>query len=105
MLPRNFPLQQHDGGECMKANRVFQKFYYGWVIVFIGGLGVFFSGPGQTYSNSIFIDQYINDFGWSRTEVSSIYSGATLAAGLLMMLVGRFIDRFGQRTMMVAVGS
>ncbi|WP_100012399.1 MFS transporter [Lentibacillus sediminis] len=89
----------------MKGNRVFQKFYYGWVIVFIGGLGVFFSGPGQTYSNSIFIDQYINDFGWSRTEVSSIYSGATLIAGLLMMLVGRFIDRFGQRTMMVAVGS
>ncbi|WP_343032885.1 MFS transporter [Virgibacillus doumboii] len=83
----------------------FQKFYYGWFIVFIGGLGIFFSGPGQTYSNSAFIDQYINDFGWSRTEVSSLYSSATLAAGLIMMFVGRFIDRFGQRFMMVTLGT
>lgn len=64
----------------------------------MAGLGVFFSGPGQTYSNSQFIDQYINDFGWSRSEVSGIYSVATLAAELIMMFVGRFIDRFGQRT-------
>lgn len=86
-------------------SKFFQKFYYGWFIVFVGGLGIFFSGPGQTYSNSIFIDQYINDFGWSRTEVSGLYSSATLAAGLIMMFVGRFIDRFGQRFMMVTVGT
>ncbi|HLR63479.1 MAG TPA: MFS transporter [Lentibacillus sp.] len=83
----------------------FQKIYYGWFIVFIGGLGIFFSGPGQTYSNSAFIDQYINDFGWSRTEVSSLYSSATLIAGLTMMFVGRFIDKYGQRFMMVTVGT
>ncbi|MFD1037077.1 MFS transporter [Virgibacillus byunsanensis] len=78
--------------------------YYGWVIVFIAGLGVFFSGPGQTYSNSIFINEYINDFGWSRSEVSSLYSVATLIAGFGMMFVGRYIDKFGQRFMMVLVG-
>lgn len=42
------------------------------------GLTVFFSGPGQTYSNAAFIDEYIQTFGWSRTEVSSIYSLAIL---------------------------
>ncbi|WP_163537218.1 MFS transporter [Gracilibacillus sp. YIM 98692] len=89
----------------MKKAKVFQQFYYGWVIVFIAGLGVFFSGPGQTYSNSQFIDQYIRDFGWSRSQVSGLYSAATLVAGLIMVFVGRFIDRFGQRTMMVTVGS
>lgn len=83
----------------------FQKFYYGWFIVFIAGLGIFFSGPGQTYSNSAFIDEYIRDFGWSRSEVSGLYSAATLVAGLIMIFVGRFIDKFGQRTMMVTVGS
>lgn len=85
-------------------SRFFQTFYYGWFIVFIGGLGIFFSGPGQTYSNSAFIDEYIHDFGWSRTEVSSLYSGATLIAGLTLMFVGRFIDKYGQRFMMVTVG-
>lgn len=79
-------------------------FYYGWVIVFIGAMGVFFSGPGQTYSVSVFIDSYINDFGWSRSQVSGIYSGATLAAGLCMLYIGRFIDMQGQRKMAVIVG-
>jgi len=85
-------------------NKISQKIYYGWIIVFIAGLGLFFSGPGQTYSNSAFIDEYINHFGWSRSEVSGLYSLATLIAGFIMILVGRFIDRFGQRTMMVIVG-
>jgi MFS family permease len=80
------------------------NFYYGWVIVFVGGLGVFFSGPGQTYSNSIFINYYIQDFGWSRSLVSSIYSIATLCAGLLLFIVGRFVDKFGQRNMTLAIG-
>lgn len=88
-----------------KIRSFFGKFYYGWFIVFIAGLGVFFSGPGQTYSNSAFIDAYILDFGWSRSLVSGIYSAATLAAGLIMIVVGRFIDRFGQRIMMVTIGT
>lgn len=79
-------------------------FYYGWMIVFIGAMGVFFSGPGQTYSVSVFIDSYINDFGWSRSQVSGIYSGATLAAGLCILFIGKYIDRFGQRKMSVIVG-
>lgn len=79
-------------------------FYYGWIIVIIAGLGVFFSGPGQTYSNSVFIDSYIQDFGWSRSLVSSIYSTATLFAGLLLFFAGRFVDKFGHRRMSVIVG-
>ncbi|WP_088105546.1 MFS transporter [Halalkalibacter urbisdiaboli] len=83
----------------------FSNFYYGWVIVFIAGIGIFFSGPGQTYSNSVYIDQYIDHFGWSRTEISSIYSIATFCAGILMFFVGRFIDKFGQKKMMIIVGT
>ncbi|WP_066051910.1 MFS transporter [Robertmurraya korlensis] len=66
---------------------------------------LFGSGPGQTYSNSVFIDEYIKSFGWSRTEISSLYSVATLCAGLLMMFMGRLVDKLGQRMMMVIVGS
>lgn len=77
------------------------NFYYGWVIVAVCGLAVFFSGPGQTYSNAAFIDEYIKEFGWSRTEVSSLYSFATLIAGFVMIGVGNFIDRFGQKKMML----
>ncbi|MFC0523714.1 MFS transporter [Pontibacillus salicampi] len=79
-------------------------FYYGWVVVFIAGLGMFFSGPGQTYSISIFIDYYIRDFDYSRSLVSGIYSSATLCAGLMLFLVGRLVDRFGQRILMTVAG-
>jgi len=88
-----------------KKQPIMTSFYYGWVIVGMAALGVFFSGPGQTYSNSIFIDYYIRDFGWSRSLVSSIYSIATLASGILMFFVGRYIDKYGQRKMAVIVGT
>ncbi|WP_337957771.1 hypothetical protein [Guptibacillus spartinae] len=71
--------------------------FYGWYIVIVAAIAVFFSGPGQTYGVSVFIDYYIQEFGWSRSLVSGIYSTATLAAGLLLFLVGRLIDKLGQR--------
>ncbi|MFS0725596.1 MFS transporter [Paenibacillus sp. 1P07SE] len=77
--------------------------YYGWFILFIAALSVFFSGPGQTFTISIFIDSYVEDFGWSRSLISSLYLGATLLAGSLLFLVGRSIERWGSRTISVMV--
>ncbi|MFH2112824.1 MAG: MFS transporter [Candidatus Bathyarchaeota archaeon] len=72
-------------------------FFYGWVIVLVAGLAVYFSGPGQTYNVSVYIDSYINEYGWSRTTVSTMYSVGTFAAGMLMGVVGKILDRYGQR--------
>ncbi|PNN29498.1 hypothetical protein AL503_003015 [Staphylococcus haemolyticus] len=55
-----------------------KNFYYGWVIVFIAGLTVFFSGPGQTYSNAAFIDEYISNIWMEPYRSFSIYSLAIL---------------------------
>ncbi|MBF0707087.1 MFS transporter [Alkalihalobacillus hwajinpoensis] len=81
------------------------SFFYGWYIVMAAAIGVFFSGPGQTYAVSVFIDYYIQDFGWGRSLVSGIYSSATLAAGLLLFVVGRLVDKHGQRRMMLIMGA
>lgn len=80
-------------------------FYYGWVITAITSLSVFFSGPGQTYFISAFIDLYIKEFGWSRATVSSMYSASTLVSGLLLFIIGRFTDRYGQKKMMIIVAA
>ncbi|KAA0958002.1 MFS transporter [Planococcus kocurii] len=91
-------------GKRINGNGVIQTpFYYGWVIVILAGLSHFFSGPGQTYSNAIFIDYYIEEFGWSRSTVSGIYSSATLLAGFLLFIIGRMIDKVGARKMAIAV--
>lgn len=78
-------------------------FFYGWMIVLLSGLGIFFSSPGQTYGVSIFIDSYIAEFGWSRSFVSSLYSLGTLTAGFLLFVVGRQIDRRGHRIMLPVI--
>jgi MFS family permease len=75
-------------------------FFYGWLMVFISGVSIFFSGPGQTFSNSVFIESYIQEFSMSQTAISSLYSAATLLSGLLLFFVGRLIDRFGRRVML-----
>lgn len=79
------------------------SFYYGWIVLIIAALSYFFSGPGQTYSISIFIDHYIDKFNWSRSLISSLYSMATLGSGLIMTGVGRYIDKLGQRKMLTIV--
>ncbi|WP_311771630.1 MFS transporter [Salirhabdus euzebyi] len=80
------------------------KFYYGWIVVAVAALSVFFSGPGQTYSISIFKDYYIEEFQYSNSFVSGLYSVATLLAGLLLFLIGKLTDKFGQRIMMTVIG-
>ena len=77
-------------------------FFYGWVAVSIGALTMFFTTPGQSDSFSIFINSFIEEFSWSRTRVSSIYSIATLLSGCLMFIVGRVIDRIGSKWTAIA---
>jgi MFS family permease len=77
--------------------------FYGWVIVMVSALTMFFSGPGQSNSVSVFVDSYIEEFGWSRTMVSGMYSTGTLIAGLLMGGVGGIFDRLGHRKSTTAV--
>ncbi len=72
-------------------------FFYGWVIVFLGAFSMFYTTPGQSDSFSFFMNSFVKEFGWSRTFVSSLYSGATLLSGCLMFFVGRLVDRIGSK--------
>ena len=78
-------------------------FFYGWVILGISGLGMFTSGPGQTYAVSIFVDPMIEDLGLSRTSVSGLYTAGSLTAAAAMFLVGRLLDRHGARVALPVV--
>lgn len=80
------------------------KFFYGWVIIVFAVIAIFFSSPGQTYSIATFIDAYIIEFGYSRTLIASLYSGATLLSGLLLIVMGKAVDKFGPKRMYIVVG-
>ncbi|MHA2408396.1 MAG: MFS transporter, partial [Candidatus Ranarchaeia archaeon] len=81
------------------------KFFYGWIIVGVSALILFFSGPGQTYSVSVFIDSFISEFNWSRSVVSGVYSIGTLLAGFLMGFIGNFFDTHGHRLMTTLIAA
>lgn len=87
------------------ALKINKSFYYGWMIVLMSGLAFFFSAPGQTYSISVFINAYQSEFGYSSTLISSVYSIATTISGFLLLLMGRAVDRFGPRRMLIIAGT
>lgn len=78
-------------------------FFHGWLILLVAALGMFTSGPGQTFGISVFVDPIIEDLGWSRTLVSGLYTVGSLTAATAMVLVGRLLDRHGARVMLFAV--
>ena len=78
-------------------------FFYGWVILGVCALGMFTSGPGQTYGVSVFVNPIIEELGWSRTSVSGLYTAGSLTAAAAMFLVGRLLDQYGARMVLPAV--
>ncbi len=79
--------------------------YYGWIIWLVALIGMLCSFPGQSFSVSLFMDFFIEDFGLDRTAISSLYGAGTFAASLVLTWVGRQIDIWGNRRVGVAVGS
>lgn len=77
--------------------------YYGWIILAVGVVGYIMSGPGQTYSVSIFIEHFIADLGINRSLVSTLYMLGTLTASLTMPFVGRQLDLRGPRVVVTVI--
>ncbi|MBI9094315.1 MAG: MFS transporter [Sphaerochaeta sp.] len=72
-------------------------YYYGWVILVVGALGVLASIPGQTMGVSVFTDHFISDLSLSRVGVSGSYMIGTLTSSLIIPFAGIFYDRKGAR--------
>lgn len=78
-------------------------FYYGWIILAVAGLASFTSAPGQTYTFAVFLDSFIEDLNISSTYVATLYLFGSLTAAGMIIIVGRSLDRFGPRVMLVTV--
>jgi MFS family permease len=79
-------------------------FYYGWVVVVVGSIGVLASVPGQTAGVSVFTDELTATTGLTRLQLSIAYLIGTGTSGFLLPRAGRALDRYGsRRTGFVAV--
>jgi MFS family permease len=85
------------------ARRISDHLFYGWVVLAVAALGLFASGPGQSHIFGVFVAPISEDLAISRTSIASAYALATLAAAFGLPYVGRLIDRFGARRVVLAV--
>lgn len=85
------------------ARRINDRVFYGWIMLAVAAVGMFASGPGQSHTFSVFITPISQDLGISRTAISSAYAAATLVAAFGLPYVGRLIDRFGVRLVLLVV--
>jgi MFS transporter, OFA family, oxalate/formate antiporter len=72
-------------------------FFYGWIVMGIGTLGMVMSAPGQTVGVSVFTDPLIEAHGLSRSLLSLAYLVGTLSSALILSYAGRLYDRHGAR--------
>ena len=72
-------------------------FFYGWVLMIVGGLGFIMSAPGQTYGIAPFTEPLIDALDISRVSLSKAYMLGTMASACLLIYAGKLYDRLGAR--------
>ena len=77
-------------------NRIYLGWHIAWVVFLSGGLSI---GMSQ-YAFGIFAEPMESRFGWSRTEFNAALSFGFIS-GLLAPVVGRLMDRYGVRPVLV----
>ena len=74
------------------------RVFYGWLVVFTAGIGLLLGyAPVFVYSFSVFIKSLARDFHSSRTSISFAFTLANIMQSVGAPLVGRLVDRFGAR--------
>ena len=74
------------------------RIFYGWWLVLVSAIGIMLSsGSVLTFTFGVFFLPLNEEFGWSRTQISLGYSLMALAFGLLQPWIGKLIDRYTAR--------
>jgi MFS family permease len=80
-----------------KPNRPF----YGWRIIW-GGTAILFVSSGiGFYGHGAILDPLQVQYGWSKGAISAAVTMYFAVSGLMGMVVGRLIDRFGPRPVLI----
>ncbi len=72
-------------------------FFYGWMILVWGTLGVLTSMPGQTIGVSVFTEPLLAALQLSRDQLSLAYMAGTIGSSFLLPWAGGLYDRWGVR--------
>jgi MFS family permease len=80
----------------------FSRIYYGWYLAVALGITTIISYGTSQYLFGLLVVPLVQAFGWSRADLSGVYSLGILVAGTVGIPVGRLVDRIGARWPMAA---
>ncbi len=79
------------------------RFFYGYIItvaaVFITSISW---GANRTFG--VFLEPMLNDFGWTRAQISSVFTLGLIIVGSGSFLAGWLTDRMGPRMVLIGCG-
>jgi MFS family permease len=79
-------------------------FFYGWVIVYIGFLGVFIMGATAFWGLPVFVAPMQDDTGWSGASIFGALSVRFVVGAFGGLLLGQFADRRGGAARLLLIG-
>lgn len=86
----------------MKTEKSGSAIFHGWWIVLVAAIGLSMSyGPIVTFTFGVFFKPLSQEFGWNRTQISWAFSLSLLIMSCVFPLIGRLVDRFGARKVIV----
>jgi MFS transporter, OFA family, oxalate/formate antiporter len=92
-------ITQHRHSRLVSRSPVF----YGWIVWCVATIGWIATSPGQAFSISLFVNDFIRDFNMDRTTLSGIFALGTLIGSASLTYIGRSIDRYGNRKVGVVI--
>ena len=75
--------------------------YYGWWVLAASVVSVALAAGLSFWSFGLYIGPLEHEFGWSRWEIAGGFSVALLVGALASPLIGRAVDRYGPRRVVV----
>ena len=78
-------------------------FFYGYIVV-AAGIFIMTLAWGTNRTFGVFLKPMLEEFGWSRANISGAFTLAMLTMGFASFLAGRTTDRFGPRIVVINCG-
>jgi MFS family permease len=79
--------------------------YYGWFVLLVAAAAMVGTLPGRTQGLGLVTEPLLRDLGVDRVTYAQINLWATLLGSLCALGVGRLLDRFGSRVVLVVVAA
>ena len=81
-----------------------EKKFYGWWIVLVSTAILFVSSGIGFYGHGVILDPLSTLHGWSKSTISSAVTLYFFTSGIMGMIIGRQIDRYGPKWVLI-IGS